>query len=198
MMAETETREPFVIDLFGNGAPSPVRPCCNSVQGEWKVLPHPTIDGIEYLGPGGVFVTYYLEVIPKGYRVTARVRVNARIKGTLECKCMDDGRTMSETEVDEPISFDTEIPVYSQNIAKKLIPGVGWVMTAVDIARAARAAYDLVTLNPELTQMLLDNAGPGLSRAVEETTSSSDSLCQSKHSQRCPEDPGALDGLPMV
>lgn len=197
-MAETETQQPFVIDLFGEGAPSPVRPCCNSVQGEWKVLPHPTIDGIEYLGPGGVEATYYHDVIPKGVRVTARIRVNARIRGTLECKCMDDGRTLSETEVDEPISFDTEIPVYTQNIIKKFIPFIGWAMMAIDVYRAARAAYDMITMSPELTQMILENAGPGLSRAVEETTNSSDTLCQNMHNQRCPEDPGALDGLPMV
>jgi len=198
-MGDTNTAQPLTLDLFGSGAPGPVKPCCNSVKGEWKVIPHPTLEGLEYLGPGGVYATYYLKVIPKGYKVTARVRVNGRIKGTLVCKCMDDGRTMSETAVDEPISFDTEIPVFSQNIAKKLIPGIGWVMLAIDVARAAKKAYDLVTLSPELTQMVLENAGPAVSRAVEEVTSSSDTLCQNKHHQKCPPpDPGALDGLPMV
>lgn len=186
---------PTLVQDFGSGAPSASRPCCNDVRGEWKVIPHPSLEGIEFLGPGDVTTTYYLDFIPKGYRITGRFLAQIRIRGTLKCKCMDGvfGRDLSETAVDEPFEFEVRLPIFSQNIIKRLIPGIGWVMLAIDVARAARTAYNIYNLSPELRAQIMEEAGPALDRAIEEITNSADTLCQNIHTQRCPPpDPSEL------
>jgi hypothetical protein len=188
-----------VAQSFNNSAPSaPVSPCCKNVKGEWAEIPKITVpdpkNNIEFLGVGDPKMTYYLGTIPKGISVPGRFRVRGHIKGTLVCKCMDDGRQLSKTQVDQPFTGEFNMPVYATNFAKKLVPGIGWVVLGYEIAEAIKKAYDVYTASPELVEELLKGAGPAAKKALDKVINSADELCKNKH--KCV-DPPKDDGPPI-
>ncbi|HHH11495.1 MAG TPA: hypothetical protein ENK23_05410 [Sorangium sp.] len=172
---------------FDNSAPAAAKSsCCKNVKGEWEVIPKLTVTDIKYLGPGDVKTTYYFKTIPKGFKLSVRVRVKGRIKGTLVCKCLDDGRVLSKTKVDKPFSADGKMPVYSTNVLKKVLgPGVGWVLLAIEVIKAGKKAYDFYTKNPEFVKAALKMVGPAAKKAIEVIKNSADSLCKHKHKEKC-------------
>lgn len=180
--------------FHNTAAGSAVTPCCRDVRGEWAEYPKLAIDDpardITYLGPGGVYMTYYLDTIPKGLQATVRLRVTARIRGALICRCMDDGRTLSETRVDEPFTTEIEVPVAFYNVARALIPGIGWAVLAYQVLRAARQAYEIYRMSPELVEMILAQIGPAGRAAIEQIANSSDNLCKNMHKCADPPPPG--------
>lgn len=173
-----------VAQSFNNSATGgAVSMCCKDVKGEWKEIPKAYPTGLpEILGNPQAEVTYYFDTIPKGLRYSMNMRHRWKVKGRLVCKCMDDGRILSESPFEKDLAFEAQTPFYQQNISKKFLGGpLGWASLAYDVYRAGRLAYDVYTANPELAQELAKAAGPAAERAVEEIKNSADTLCRSKH-----------------
>jgi hypothetical protein len=164
--------------------------CCKDVKGEWKEIPKAYPNGMpEYLGNPQASTTYYFDTIPKGLRYSAKLRHKWKVKGRLVCKCMDDGRILSESAFEKDITFDAQTPIYDQNIAKKLVGGwLGWASLAYDAYRLGKLGYDIYSQNPELAKELAKAAGPAAEKAAEEIKSSADTLCKSKH-KPCSDNP---------
>ncbi len=186
-----------------NNSPSggAVSMCCKNVKGEWKEIPKAYPNGIpEYLGNPQADVTYYFDTIPKGLRYSAKMRHKWKVKGRLVCKCMDDGRILSDSPFEKDLSFDAQTPVYSQNLSKKFLGGpLGWASLAYDAYKIGKLGYDIYTANPELVKELAKAAGPQAEKAVEGIKNSADTLCKSKHkpcNDPAPADPGKADPGP--
>ncbi|MBK8257231.1 MAG: hypothetical protein IPK82_31725 [Polyangiaceae bacterium] len=160
-----------------------VSQCCKNVKGEWKEIPKAYPNGApDILGSPQAKGTYYFDTIPKGLSYSLKMRHKFKIKGKLVCKCMDDGRILSESAVDKDVTFEAQTPVYSQNITKKLVGGwLGWASLAYDVYKAGKIAYDIYKQNPEMIKELAKAAGPAADKAVEEIKNSADSLCKAKH-----------------
>ena len=189
-MAEgTGTR---VAQSFDNTSTSgAVSMCCKNVKGEWKSVPKAYPNGVpELLGNPQASVTYYFDTIPKGLMYSAKMRHKWHVTGRLLCKCMDDGRVLSETAFDKDLTFDAQTPFFSQNISKKFLGGpLGWASLAYDAYKVGKLGYDIYTENPELIKELGKAAAPQAEKALEEIKNSADSLCKSKHKPCNDQDP---------
>jgi hypothetical protein len=184
-MADTTTQ---LAQTFNNSAPSAAAsPCCKNVKGEWAEIPHPTVPDprkdIDFLGIGQPKLTYYLgSSIPKGVSVPARIRARTRIKGTLICKCMDDGRQLSKTSIDKGVTVEGNVPIYSTTFLNKAVSGpLGWAILAYEIGKAGKQAYDIYSGNQEAIDAALKQMGPAAEKAVKEIINSADELCKNKH-----------------
>ncbi|MEZ4306851.1 MAG: hypothetical protein R3F14_02225 [Polyangiaceae bacterium] len=173
---------------FDNTAPSAaVTPCCKNVKGTWEKIPaiYPTTNS-KFLGPGKTTMSYYFDAIPKAVTIWGKFRQEFRIRGKLVCKCMDDGRTLSSTEVNETVSFDIQIPMAYMPLLRRANPW-GWWGLAYDAIKLAKKAYDIYNMSPEIANEILKNLPAAAKKTIEKMKSSADDLCKSKH--KCPEEP---------
>lgn len=164
-------------------AGAPVTPCCKDVEGEWVEYPKVVPDGFpSFEGLDGIEGTQTLGGIPKGVAIMGRFHVRARIQGRLRCRCLDDGRTLSDTAVDVPFEADVVFPVGSVNILKKLVPSwITWLSTLWELAEALKNAYDIYSQNPELAQQLLEQAMEAVQEAVRRVANSAWEICANRH-----------------
>jgi hypothetical protein len=180
-MAEVSTT---VAQSFNNSPTGgAVSMCCKNVKGEWKEIPKAYPNGIpDYVGNPRADVTYYFDTIPKGLKYSAKLRHKWKVKGRLVCKCLDDGRILSDTAFEKDLTFDAQTPLYYQNISKKFLGGpLGWASLAYDAYKIGKLGYDIYSANPELIKELAKAAAPQAEKAVEEIKNSADTLCKSKH-----------------
>jgi hypothetical protein len=200
-MADGALSSAILADFAESGTGGPVANCCNDVQGEWErapgaiLAPDIFIDGVpEPLGDLQVAPTYYLDTIPKGLSFSYKFRYRLSIRGTLVCKCGDDGRTMSSTPFDKKTTIDVQTPVGSVKVVR--LPILGWIGMAIDAYKMGKQLYELYDMTPEKLREL---AGDAVEAVLKEIRDSADTLCRLKHKPcSSPSGPGIpTDPIPV-
>lgn len=182
-MAELSVPSAILAEFAESATGGAVANCCNDVKGEWErapgalLAPDIFIDGLpEPLGDPELAPTYYLDTIPKGVSFSYKFRYHLSVRGTLVCKCADDGRTMSSQPFDKKVSVDVQTFLGSVKVVR--IPVLGWLGYLIDGYKIAREAYELYNLTPEKMREL---AGEAIDLVLEEVKNSADTLCRRKH-----------------
>lgn len=176
-----------------------VATCCNNVKGEFEKAPGAVtapdvfVDGIpQPIGNPQFKPTYYFDTgIPKGVSASYKFRYKFSLRGTLVCKCLDDGRILSRAPFNEQVTMDIQTWIGSTDLVspKRLAPWAMVLGLAYDAYKIGRRAYDIYNLTPDKLKEL---AGPAMEKALEKARNSATALCKRKHkpcSDPKPEEP---------